>query len=51
MSQQATGNMSDHEYLNREDSYNFTFFLDEDGNWLDASILINGWRVVLDIDL
>lgn len=47
MSQCAIGNMSDQEYLDHEDSYNFTFFLDENGNWLDSSVLINSWRVVL----
>ena len=51
-SQHDTGHMSDQEYLDREDSYAFTFFLDEDANWLSASILINSWRVVLqDVDL
>ena len=51
-SQHETGNMSDQEYLDREDSYAFTFFLDEQANWLSASILINSWRVVLqDVDL
>lgn len=39
--------MSDQEYLDREDEYNMTFFLDDNSNWLAASILINSWRVVL----
>ena len=51
-SQYNTGDMSDQEYFDREDSYAFTFFLDEQANWLSASILINSWRVVLqDVDL
>lgn len=40
--------MSDQEFLDREDEYVLTFFLDEDGHWLDTSILIHSWRVVLD---
>lgn len=39
--------MGNQEYLDRQDEYNMTFFLDEDGDWLSASILINSWRVVL----
>lgn len=51
-SQHDTGHMSDQEYLDREDSYAFTFFLDEQANWISAIILINAWRVVLqDVDL
>jgi hypothetical protein len=38
--------MSDQEYLDRQDEYTLTFFLDE-GVWLDAYILINSWRVVV----
>ena len=34
------------EYLDREDEYNFTFFL-ENGKWVSSSIIINSWRVVL----
>lgn len=46
------GHMSDQEYLDREDTYSLTFFLDEDENWFNAYILINAWRVVLqDADL
>lgn len=44
--------MSDQEYLDREDSFAITFFLDEDENWFNAYILINSWRVVLmDVEL
>ncbi len=43
--------MSNQEYLDRQDEYNMTFFLDEDGNWLSASIIVNSWRVVLNNDI
>lgn len=39
-------NMSDQEYLDRQDEYNMTFFLDERGYWLNSRILINGWAIV-----
>lgn len=39
--------MSDQEYLDRQDEYNMTFFLDENDRWHDAFIYINAWRVVL----
>ena len=42
--------MSNQEYLDRQDEYNMTFFLDEDGDWLSASIIVNSWRVVLNND-
>ena len=38
--------MGNQEYLDRQDEYVLTFFLDE-GVWLDTYILINSWRVVL----
>ena len=38
--------MSDQEYLDRQDEYSMTFFLDE-GEWVSSYILINSWRVVL----
>ena len=40
--------MSDQEYLDRQDEYNMTFFLDKQDNWINSSILINSWRVILD---
>ena len=44
--------LSDQEYLDRQDEYNLTFFLDEDNNWASSSIIINSWRVVLsDVEL
>ena len=39
--------MPEQEYLDREDEYNFTFFLDENNNWISSSIIINSWRLVL----
>lgn len=39
--------MSDQEFLDREDEYVLTFFLDRDLKWLKTSILIHSWRVVL----
>lgn len=38
--------MSDQEFLDREDEYILTLFLDEDYRWYSAEILINSWRVV-----
>lgn len=44
--------MDDQEYLDRQDEYNLTFFLDENNNWLSASIIINSWHIVLsDVEL
>lgn len=39
--------MSNQEYLDRQDEYNMTFFLTEDGRWADTQVIINSWRVVL----
>jgi len=39
--------MTDQEYLDREDSYTLTFFLDKNGDWMSAKILINSWSVVI----
>lgn len=44
--------MSDQEYLDRQDEYSMTFFLDENDKWASSSIIINSWKVVLDdVDL
>lgn len=44
--------MDAQEFLDRQDEYMLTFFIDEDYHWWDAEILIHSWRVVLnDIDL
>lgn len=40
--------MTDQEYLDRQDDYTITFFLDNTHGWsLAAGIYINGWHVVL----
>jgi hypothetical protein len=39
--------MPDQEYLDRQDEYNMTFFLDERDQWFSSYIYINSWRVVL----
>jgi hypothetical protein len=39
--------MDDQEYLDRQEEYNFTFFLDERDRWIDAYIYINSWKLVL----
>ena len=38
--------MSDQEYLDRQDEYPLTFFIDEGYRWTDTYIYINSWRVV-----
>lgn len=38
--------MTDQEFLDREDDYVMTFFLDEDNQWISSYILIHSWRVV-----
>ena len=38
--------MGNQEYLDRQDEYTMTFFLDE-GEWVSSVIYINSWRVVL----
>lgn len=39
--------MTDQEYLDRQDSYSLTFFLDRQNQWMNTSIIINSWRVVI----
>lgn len=39
--------MSDQEYLDRQDTWNFIFFLDANHNWLAARIYVQSWMVVL----
>ncbi len=39
--------MSDQEFLDREDDYVLTLFLDENNKWSGTSIYIHSWRVVL----
>ena len=44
--------MTDQEYLDRQDEYNMTFFLDENDSWVNSVIMINGWKIVLnDVEL
>lgn len=43
--------IGDQEYLDRQDEYSMTFFLDENQTWLKTTIIINGWTIRLnDID-
>jgi hypothetical protein len=40
--------ISDQEYLDRQDEYNMTFFLDNNNSWnTNAGIYINSWHVIL----
>lgn len=39
--------MSDQEFLDREDEYMMTFFIDENLEWYAAEIYIQSWRIVL----
>lgn len=38
--------MPNQEFLDREDEYNFTFFLDDNNRWVSSTIIINSWKVV-----
>ena len=38
--------MTNEEYLDRQDEWALTFFLDEQDKWIRVSIVINSWRVV-----
>ena len=37
--------MSDQEYLDRENAWNFVFFLDQEGMWIRSRLIINDWEV------
>ena len=37
--------MPQQEYLDRQDEYNMTFFMDENMKWINTSIIINDWVV------
>ena len=39
--------MENQEFLDREDEYMMTFFIDEDMTWYAAEIYIQSWRIVL----
>lgn len=44
--------MSDQDYLDRQDAFDLVFFLDEGHKWVNTTIFINSWKVVLqNIDL
>lgn len=38
--------MSDQEYIDRQDEYNMTFFLDRNLEWISSQIIINNWIIV-----
>ena len=42
--------MTDQEFLDRQDEYNLTFFLDADNRWANSVIYINSWRLVIHDD-
>jgi len=44
-------NMSDQEYLDRQDEFSLTFFLDKNDQWISSSIIINSWKVVFNDDV
>lgn len=37
--------MGDQEYLDRENTWNFVFFLDQKNTWVNTRIIINDWEV------
>jgi len=39
--------MDNQEYLDRQDEYALTFFLDENKKWIGTSIIINSWKIVI----
>lgn len=41
-------NISDQEYLDRQDEYNMTFFVNN-GKWESSTIIINNWRIVRNV--
>lgn len=42
---QQFAEMGEQEFLDRNSEWNLTFFLDEEGSWMDATIVINDWEV------
>ena len=42
---QGQHNMDNQEYLDRQDEYKMTFFLDKNMKWIDSQIIINEWIV------
>lgn len=47
LTEQESHNMEPQEYLDRQDEYSMTFFLDKNMNWLTSRIIINGWTIRL----
>ena len=43
--QEGHKDMTPQEYLDRQDEYSLTFFLDENTMWLNTEIIINGWTI------
>lgn len=44
--------MTDQDYLDRQDEYALTFFLNDSDRWIETSIIINSWKVVIsDVDI
>lgn len=44
--------MSNQEFLDRQDEWSMTFFLDENNEWVASSVIINAWRIVMqNVDL
>ena len=41
------GDLTNQQYLDYQDEYNFTFFLDENKDWAVTDIYIEDWHVVL----
>lgn len=39
--------LTEQEYLDRQDEYSMVFFLDETSTWLQTVVYINSWRVIL----
>lgn len=39
--------MTDQEFLDRQDEYSMTLFIDENNEWYSAEIYIESWRIVL----
>ena len=45
---QGQYDMDNQEYLDRQDEYKMTFFLDKNMKWIDSQIIINEWIVRFD---
>lgn len=41
--------MTPQEYLDRQDEYNMTFFLDKDYEWVSSIVIINDWRIIRNV--